>query len=296
MLLKLRKIKFNRNIDYIFIRYLGTYPWVLWYYKFLKQIGLKIILEIPTYPYDGEIKKENIFTKIDKKYRLELYKYVDKIVTYSDDKEIWGIPCINISNGIDLENVKLIKRKEKKVKKIVFTSVSICSYWHGIDRVINSLVEYKKSGGKEKIIFNVVGKGAETLNLKKIVEDNPIIKDIVIFHGFKLEKDLEKIYNETDIAVGSLGIHRIKGLKSVRPLKNREYTAKGIPFIISFNDPDFVDKKFVYKISNNEELFDFKKIIDWYEKLKTTPEEIREYAKSFSWDIQMKKVIDKLGE
>lgn len=291
---KLKNKKFYKDIDIIYMRYIGTLPWRLSYYKYLKKLGKKIVLEIATYPYDGEVKKENIFTKMDKKYRLELYKYIDKIVTYSKDKEIFKVPCINISNGIDLDEVKLVK-KEKRNSCIVFTSVSTCAFWHGIDRILNSILEYKKRGGNKELVFNIVGEGFETKKLKKIVEENPILQKIVIFHGFKSGREIDEIYNNTDIAIGSLGIHRIKGLKEVQPLKNREYCAKGLPFIISFKDPDFINKDFVYsEISNDDENFEIARVIEWYKNLKTTPEEMREYSRKFSWDIQMKKVIDNI--
>ncbi|MCI6152853.1 MAG: glycosyltransferase [Fusobacterium perfoetens] len=289
--------KYFQKEDVLYIRYFMSSPILINYLKKLKEIGVKIIIEIPTYPYDQEIKKETLRSKWDKKYRFELYKYVDKIVTYSNDKEIWGIPCINISNGIDLDEVKIVNKKRKDINKIIFTSVSNCSFWHGIDRFLNSLLEYKKNGGEKEIIFNIVGEGTETSKLKSIVEDNPILKESVIFHGFKSGMGLDEIYNNTDIAVGSLGIHRIIGLKEVQPLKNREYCAKGIPFIISFKDPDFIDKEFVYNnISNDDRLFDICKIIEWYKNLKITSKEMREYSKQFSWDIQIKKVIDNIGD
>ena len=291
ILMKLKNKKIYENIDVLYIRYPRSSIFFLNYLKFIKKLGIKIILEIPTYPYDMEIKRENIFTRWDKKYRLELYKYVDKIVTYSNDREIWGIPCINISNGIDLEEVKVIEKKEHT--GINFISVSNCSFWHGIDRFLYSLLQYRKNNGKEKIKFHIVGEGSETPKLKKIVEDNIELHDMVIFHGFKSGEELDNIYNNSDIALGSLGIHRLK-LESVQPLKNREYCAKGLPFVIGFNDPNFKNKEYVYEISYDDGLIDIQKLIKRYQNLKISPEEIRKEAEEFTWDIQMKKVLDNI--
>ena len=60
----------------------------------------------------------------------------------------------------------------------------------------------------------------------------------------------------------------------------------------------FIDdtRPFLIEIGNNEKLFDIEKIIEWYKNLKITSKEIREYSKNFSWDIQMKKVVDYLKE
>lgn len=289
----LRKKKLYSGYKCVYIRYLGSYPWTYSYIKFLKKIGLKIIIEIPTYPYDSEIKNENIFTKIDKYYRKKLSKYVDKIVTYSEDKEIWGIPCINISNGIDLEEVRLVNKKEKNKEKIIFTSVSNCSFWHGIDRFLKSLENYGKKENKKEIIFNIVGEGDDSNNLKKIVFKSEYLSKVVKFQGFKMGKELDDIYDETDIGVGSLGRHR-SGLHTMRALKNREYCAKGITVIFSEDDPDLRDVPFVYHITPDEKLIDIEKLIDWYENINLEPKDIRKYAEQFSWDIQMKKVIDEI--
>ena len=291
---KLQKTKLYEDIDFMYIRYFYSSPWFISYLKFLKKINLKIILEVPTYPYDGEV-KDNFFIRWDKKYREELHKYVDKVVTYSDDKEIWRIPCINISNGIDLEEIQMIDR-EKTESKIIFMSVSNCSIWHGIDRFIYSILEYIKNNGKEKIIFNIVGEGNETFKLKQIVNENKELENIVIFHGRKSGKELDEIYNEADVGVGGLAAFR-QGLTTGSGLKNREYCAKGIPFINGDIDNSFVGCKFVYNVLNDSSLFSIKEIIEWYKNLNITSEEIRKYAENnLSWDIQMKKVIEGIKE
>lgn len=113
--------------DLIYIRNPGSNPFFI---SFLKKIkNKKIIMEIPTYPYDNEadsffLKVQNILNKV---YRRKLKNYIQRIVTYSDDKKIWEIPCINISNGIGLNEIKIINKKNIK-DKIVFTSISNCSF------------------------------------------------------------------------------------------------------------------------------------------------------------------------
>ncbi len=294
LLKKSQSYVFFRKGDILYIRYFWASPILERYLKNLKKIGVKIIIEIPTYPYDNEIEKENLRSKWDKKYRLNLYKYVDKIVTFSDDKEIWRIPCINISNGIDLEKIKLIN-KIKKDNKVVFTSVSICAFWHGIDRFLYSLLEYKKNNSENNIVFNIVGEGDETSKLKKIVEDNPLLKECVIFYGFKSGKELDEIYNQTDIAVGSLGFFR-SGLEKGSTLKVREYIARGLPFILGYDDISLSkNERFYYQLSNDDSLFDLSEIIEWYKNLDMTSQEIRTFAEdNLTWDIQMKKVIENI--
>lgn len=303
----LRYISYNRvyelivkeKYDCIYIRYAQTA--MPFFNNFLKKISkntnTKVILEIPTYPYDGENKiifslnRFKIF--LEKKYRLKLKKYIDKIVTFSQDREIWGIECINISNGINLKEIKMKTEKKQEENIIEFIHVSGTRIWHGIDRFLKSLLEYKEEDGNKKIKLHIVGEGDATPELKNMVQKNLILQEMVIFHGFKIGKELDSIYDRANIAIGSLGIHRI-GLTNVQPLKNREYCAKGLPFIIGFQDIEFDEKEYVYKVSSDEETFSVSEIIKWYENLKISPKKIREDAEKFTWDIQMKKVVDNI--
>lgn len=271
-------------------------------FKFLKRMveeqSNKIILEIPTYPYKGEKSpslkgiKAQIGEYQDDILNFFLKKYITKIVTFSQHKMILGRPCICISNGIDLDKMTIINKIPTET--ITFTSVSICKSWHGIDRFLQSLAKFKLDYPQVDVKFNIIGEGSNTPKLKELVAKNADLASSVVFHGFKSGKELDELYNETDIAVGSLGIHRI-GLTEVQPLKNREYAAKGLPFVISFRDPDFSGKEFVFQVASDESLIDIATIIAWYRSREFNPQNIHEYAKKFSWDTQMQKVIQEIN-
>ena len=292
----LEKFIFENEVDIIYIRYEHFSD--IFFIELLKKIRekkIKILLEIPTYPYDFEYRKKCSLSYlklfIDKIYRVYLKKYVDFIVTYSDDETIFGVPCINISNGINLKEVNLIDNNRRNLNEIVFTSVSSCYFWHGIDRMIQGIENFYEKNQTEKIIFNIVGNGPEVKALKKKVEMNLILKNKVNFLGFCSGTELEKIYNNTNIAVGSLARHR-SGVNSMKALKNREYCAKGLPMIFSEDDPDFINVPFVYHVSPTEETINIENIIKWYKQLQMSPRQIRGYCEKLSWDIQIKKIID----
>lgn len=288
----LKKRMYYSKETKIYIRYLRVTPIFIGYLKYLKSLGLTIILEIPTYPYDNESQK-NILSLIDKIYRKKLKNFVDWIVTYSEDKTIFEIPCINIYNGIDLEEVKLIEREEKvdrKLKKIIFTSVSNCSFWHGIDRFLFSLEEYYEKNGDIDILFNIVGEGNEKNKLEEIVEKSKHLKEKIIFHGFLEGEKLDKIYEDTNIAVGCLGNHR-KKVYTIQALKNKEYAAKGLPMIFSEDDPSFRNVPFIYRASHDDIKINIEEVLKWYKELKITKYNIRDSVEKFSWNKQMKEVI-----
>lgn len=86
---------------------------ILWLRK-VKKLGVRIALEIPTYPYDAEFAQSPAVRKlklrIDRMFRCRMARYIDRIVTFSDDTEIFGRPTIRISNGIDFRSIPLKPR------------------------------------------------------------------------------------------------------------------------------------------------------------------------------------------
>lgn len=291
----------KNKIELIYIRYYkDCNPFFLKFLKNLKKIKVKIIIEIPTYPYDLENIDQGFFKKIfyfiEKHSRKNLKKYVDKIVTFSPDKKIYGIETIRIENGVDLSKVKKIKRKIVREKdEIVFVGVAEINFWHGYDRMINSIKKYIENFNKRNIKFYIVGNGQKKYieELKKLVKSNEL-EDCVKFLGFKSGEELDEIYDHTDICVGCLGNHR-KGITYLSPLKNREYCAKGLPIIFSEKDVSLLYKDFVYKVTEDESIIELEKIIKWYKNLKINSDDIRNHAvKEFSWDCQLRKVMENI--
>lgn len=294
----------KEKYEIVYLRYaLEANPFFIKFLKNLKRENIKIILEIPTYPYDNERISKNIlrkiYIKIEKIYRKKLKNNVDRIVTFSNDNEIFGIKTIKMNNGIDVLQVPIIN-EEKNYNidnEINFIGVARIALWHGFDRLILSMFEYYKNNPKEIIKFHVVGDGQKDVveNLKRLVRDNNLEK-YVIFYGYKSGKELDKIYEKIDIGIGNLGNFR-KGLIDGGGLKNQEYCAKGLPFIIAGYDDNYKNVDFMYKISADESLINLNKIIDWYKNLQITPEQIRKYVEdNLTWDIQMKKVVDYILE
>ncbi len=123
--------------------------------KRLHENGCTIVVEIPTYPYDREKQSGllwDILFKIDKIYRVKMNGVVDRIYTYSEDNQIWGIPTICSSNGIDFDLVS-IRKVEKKRESINLIAVAGLAKWHGYDRILRGMGEYYKEGEKRECSF-----------------------------------------------------------------------------------------------------------------------------------------------
>ena len=278
----------ENNIYAIYAR--APYTLILFFIKYFNN-KILIYMEVPTFPFHQEFSwnsKDQLILFIIRCIGLSHRYSVSKIITYSDHVKIYNIPCINISNGINVDGVRLVEKQQHE--GIVFTTVSAIEIWHGIDRFLKSLSAYRRAGVK----FNIVGAGTAISEIKKIVEHDEYLKQTVVFHGFKSGKELEDVYNETDIAIGCLGCHR-KGLKSAHSLKNREYCLTGTPMIYSEIDKILDQADFTYKVPPDESLINIEDIVSWYKKLNMPLGEIRKFAYDhLTWEKQLEPVIKSL--
>ena len=102
---------------------------------------------------------------------------------------------------------------------------------------------------------------------------------------------MDSLFDKCDFGIGSLGRHRV-GIDKIKTFKNREYAARGIPFIYSETDEDFDDKAYILKAPADETPININRIIDLYQHITVSPIEIRSSIKNLSWDNQMQKIID----
>ena len=282
----------------VFIRY-SISDWnLLKLLKRLKGNGIKIFIEIPSYPYDLEYKNKQLYKRIglyiDRLFRIKLHQYVDMIFTPSpDQKNIYGIKTVFFENGIDTTETPKREYSGFKEGRLRFIGVANINAWHGYDRVITGIAKYYEQGGDKDIIFNVVGEGVELPNLKKIAKELNI-ENRIIFYGSKYGEDLDEIYNQSDIAVTSIGFFRLNSMKRTS-LKTREACLKGIPFISVKGDPTFDNGfKYIYTVEDRDVPVDIESIYNWFSKLDSNVymKEIREFAlKNLGWNKTFRNVI-----
>lgn len=192
-----------------------------------------VLLELPTYPYDKELSEPKNLSLLakDRAGRRKLGGLVDRIVTFSDHDEIFGIPTVKSFNGIDLRSVRVRSCDWEPAKNgpIEILCCARFSKWHGVDRLVIGLANYYGNGGTRDVRVRMLGEGPELPKLKSMVADNNL-GDRVLFYGFQDKEAMDGLYDRCSFAVGSLGLHRL-GLAGASTLKSREYIAKGVPFV-----------------------------------------------------------------
>ena len=295
----------QNSIQFVYARcFQNANPFLIRFFKKLKSLGIKTVTEIPTYPYDQEFVGFPYFSgrfwlKFDKRYRIDLYKQMNAVVTFSDADTIFGQRTIRISNGVDFDSVPLHDYHPNPDGSIHLVGVAEVHYWHGYDRMIAGLGEYyHKTINPRQIVFHIVG-GVASNEMEGSMHapgfaklmDRYNIRQNIIFHGQLFGSDLDVIFNQSCFAVGSLGRHR-SGIVTIKTLKNREYATRGIPFIYSEQDSDFDTCPYVLKASPDESPIDIQQILDFIDQHRFSPMDIRKTVENLSWKIQMKRVID----
>lgn len=311
---RINQLTKENNYDITYIRFPGSIDFsTLAMFSMLKKNGTKILLELPTYPIGGELIERLTQLKVESRYfslafyslvysvhrvcSRQAHKYIDKIVTFMPYERIWNIPTIVIDNGVNISDYKGIGTNRVPDNRINLLAVANVANWHGYDRVIEGLYNYYQTDKdflNYEIIFTIVGDSPILEDLKKRVNEL-YLNGYVQFLGFKDGEELYKIYEKTDLAISSLGMHRINVING-STLKTKEYCAYGIPFILGYNEKT-ISEDFCYSLTvpANDEPIRMRDIVDFYQKVQKIPnysEEMHRFAReNFDWKEQMEKVI-----
>lgn len=285
-----------KEIDYIYFRRPDAITKPL--LNLLKRIkkenhNIKIIMEIPNYPYDQELGLNLINKPLlikDRYNRKKLIKYIDRIAVQNNISRIFGIKTICFTNGIKIDEIKVREPIDSDYNETInICAVASLEPWQGYERIICGLADYYKKGGKREINIKIAGSGSETEYYKNKVKEAKLDERIK-FLG-RLSKDkLEKIYNESDLALDAFGRYKT-GNNLSTSLKSREYLAKGLPIITGCRT-DVLTNEFKYymEFPNNSSNVNFDRIVSFYDDIyknkrkEEVIKEIREYAKN-SCDI-----------
>jgi hypothetical protein len=166
------------------------------------------------------------------------------------------IPVFTISNGINVERVPVRTGPAYKggILNLIFLAGSSAP-WHGIDILLKSIEEYPND-----CHCVIAGKISDKVRMK--------ISDMVnVTYYNNLEGDeLNALVNACHIGVGSLALFR-NNMNEACTLKVREYWARGLPFILGYDDTDVVRNphmvSYCKRIETAAGFFNFKSVIQF---------------------------------
>lgn len=284
------------SIDCVYMRKMPLRKKLIKTLEYIKSKQIKIICEIPTFPYIQEMinNKKYVQVLVERKNWNKFYHTVDKIPAVLHNKDKHYKKIIPINNAIDIDMIPISYEKNES-EFIDIIGVGYIYYYHGFDRIIKGISNYIKSG-KVNIRFHIVGDGPEIPRLKDITNKLGINNNI-IFYGKKSGEELDEILNKSHIGVGAIGIHR-KDATIDTSLKIREYCARGIPFIVSGDVEDIDDNfKFIKKVSQDDKPVDMNDIEAFYNDINQYNYKsiMRKYAQEkLTWKYSLFNVVKEI--
>lgn len=297
--------KLNPDIIYVRKQHLLN-MFVMDFYKATREAlpETKMVLEVPTFPYDGELKgtPDEKYIETDTHYREFLCDYFDLSTNFNDFDEVFGIKSLKMLNGIDIDTIKIKEQGGKPCKRInLATATSMC-YWNGLERLLAGIRDYyadDHSTDGYKVYFHIAGEGPDLGYYKSLAAEYSI-GEYVIFYGELNGEALDEFYDSADFGVLALGWYKTN-VDFAGGIRMAEFCAKGLPVIYAGQlMPLYGALPHTLEFPNDDSIIDIKKIVSHYEKLQTMPEhseELRQYAENnFDWKIYIKRLLAAIGE
>ncbi len=146
---------------------------------------------------------------------------------------------IVISNGINMDDVEILPPTENRTPVITLVG-SPGMNWHGVDKLAALARQCPD------LTIHIIGYSRKDFSGE--------ITPNFHLHGFLGKEQIREIFLKTDVASGSLALHRIN-VNRISVLKIREALAYGLPIILANSDTDLehVELDTILKIPNHEE-------------------------------------------
>lgn len=288
----------GRRADFIYVRFQGAPPDFVAALKDLRRArpDMPIVIEFPSWPYRRERTSWRARTMglLQDWGTGRLASSVDRIVTFSRQEEILGIPTLRTDNGVAVENVPvgIIPAQDDAIRLVGLANLA---FWHGYDRVIAGLAAYVRAGASPRVTFDIAGSGAEFPRLRAKIDANGL-RDTVRLLGPIHGPELDRLLADAHVGISSIGMHRID--VDTSSIKSREFCARGLPFCIAYPDRDFPEGlPFVHNLPATDDPADIPALVAWYRGLRREdpryPQTLRAYAEAhLTWRAKMAPVTD----
>lgn len=302
------------NTKYRFIYY--RYPRAdLFLFLFLIFVRLKyfnkikILSEIPTYPYNFEIQLVNFSLKnyyiylSDLIFRYPISLMINNYATVAFKGKINNKKTISIENGVNINefNKKNLSKKKinfkNKLNLVFVANFNDQNLRHGLDRLIHGLLNYYKSKHKNKILIQlyIVGNMFAAKKIIQKIDNNSLLKNNIIHYNKLSKNKLFKLYSFCHVGIGNLAFHRIQVTHS-SSLKEREYLSAFLPFVSASKDYCFnKNVTFRYRVASNDTPINFFLLTKFFKfcyNQKNLNNKIFQYTKSrLTWDITMQNLL-----
>lgn len=280
----------NGKVNFLYIRHMLPRPKLITMLRKARQAGIRVYYEIPTYPFFAEQ-----FKISRQKYRAlakitlnvifwpMIYRYIDRLVVIrSNTKARHYSKMIEITNGVRVDDIhgKSYQKHEPEVFRMV--TVGTLYPYHGCDRVLKGMAACNERIGDTRIEFHVIGRSQTIDDLQQMAVKLGLKN--VVFHGIKNTEELNEMFEQFDVGLGCLALHR-RNADIDTALKVVEYFCRGVPVVSSGKCP-LEDTRFAHIIQDGDDAVDISDIYRFYCSLsEESLQSLAEIAKDqLSWE------------
>ena len=290
---------YNNHIEIIYIRHMVPSIGLIRFLSQCKHAGVKILYEIPTYPYYGEqIKASRNKPRTILRLTYEtvfwpmIYSKLDYLVVIKSNTKVkMYSKMVCITNGVDPKGIKQKSYTKCNNDIVSFVAVGTLYPYHGYDRLLYGFKKYGTEVDGKSIQLHFVG-------------DSPTIKDLevlsrnlelnnVYFHGVKTTAQLNELYEDFDIGLGCLALHR-RNADIDTTLKIVEYYCRSVPVVTSGESPmDVYHPEYTIHVEDSEEPIDIIDLIHQYSHIRNTDKIWETACDKFSWKYIMEDLMQR---
>lgn len=285
-----RQLILDNNIEVLYIRLMVPNFKLIWLMKLARKKGIKVFYEIPTYPYYAEQfrssrKKYRAVVKIAIDYMLFplIYKYCSHMVVIRSKTTLPLKPkMIEITNGVRTELIKAKAQNKRRNEAFRMVTVGTLYPYHGYDRILEGMRNCGEQIGEMPVEFHVIGASQTIDELHNLAKNYGLKR--VFFHGEKTTDELNVMFEDYDVGLGCLALHR-RNADMDTTLKIIEYYCRGVPVVTSGKSP-YKDPDVTIVVPDNEAAIDVQDIFEkWQCISKTKLESLSNCAKAqFDWN------------
>ena len=221
----------------VYMRYMMTFSKAPAAFQAVKESGAKLVVEHPTYPFENGKKtsllREPVFRYADHVFR-QVEPMIDLYTLIGEEAggTLNGRPAMNITNGVDADSLPLHRSRGEAGPPAILALASM-TRGQGYDRLLRAMAPVQE----DYVIYFAGSSSDGSLEEWQRLAQELNMGEKAQFLGSVQGAALDELTDRCDIGMGGLGIHRL-GQTVSRPLKQREYMARGLPFFYAVNDPD----------------------------------------------------------
>lgn len=283
--------------DVLWLRDMPPSPPQIAYLTRAHRRGVAILLDIPTYPFHKPSRAfDGIARALAAPFQRLRARRLDRVATISTHERIWGVPTLQVSNGIPwgLGRVAPTTPRGPRDGREAIRCVGIAQWarWHGLARLFRGVA---RAGLRDSFEFVLGGVGPESPRLLDLAASLDLR---VRWCGPLYGEERTDLLRSGDVGIGTLSYPGDPPGHS-DSLKHGLYAAHGLPFVAADRDRIWASVAGVHAVSAQTPHVDAREVLRFALRARKLRQpygqSLRAAAAELTWDKTYAPVFDYLA-